>query len=66
MSDWEVGGAKRYCKLPSNPLPGGFEGEAEGNDLDGRCNERRDIRTQEKRLRTQERQTHIATAVITL
>ncbi|GFS88365.1 hypothetical protein TNCV_1751201 [Trichonephila clavipes] len=47
-------------------LPGGFERKPEGNDSDGSGSERKDIRTREKRLRTQEQQTRIGTAIITL
>ncbi|GFY16929.1 hypothetical protein TNCV_3689871 [Trichonephila clavipes] len=43
-----------------------FERKPEDKDSDGRGSERRVIRTREKRLRTQERQTHIDRAVITL
>ncbi|GFX98645.1 uncharacterized protein TNCV_1502231 [Trichonephila clavipes] len=40
--------------------------EAKGNDSDGRGSGKRVIRTQEKRLRTQERQTHNGRVATTL
>ncbi|GFW22910.1 hypothetical protein TNCV_2381251 [Trichonephila clavipes] len=51
----EVDDATRYCKPPLRWL----RREAEGNDSDGKGSGRRDIRTQQKKLRSQEKQTHI-------
>ncbi|GFW03741.1 hypothetical protein TNCV_2538521 [Trichonephila clavipes] len=52
MADCELDGATRYCPLasPSRWL----RKETDGNDTNGRGSERKDIRTREKTLRTQE------------
>ncbi|GFX70998.1 hypothetical protein TNCV_1689801 [Trichonephila clavipes] len=56
-----IGSCKRLTGINESEgiigIHGGFERKREDNDSDGRGSERRDIRTREKRQRTQERQT---------